>query len=580
MRAAQKRVNLQGAGIQREVEVDSPRPKRSLVGWVLIGGLLSGLPRECGQNVMLGSPLGEADNHLWMWWRSLQDPRMGPWSNRPVGDGILLMDPQNLGPYWIGSQLSPAMGWNISVGSAWLLLVAGAGALGRRLAGPQAGLIAAFFAGCNPVFWGLIDFGISEMWAVGWLGLHLACLEGYQQEGRLHQALLAGVCLGAAASSGWYLALFALAIELAWLLARTGGRPRMGVFVQGGIALAMVSPSLWETWSHKEEWAERIRQAAPHPPGPRADWADLPVYGTDILSWVMPRWTPVEPSKAAYMGIGLLLLAILGLRGRLSWIPMIVGLYLLSLGIWPSLAGVPIGAKGPAGWLTELLPLFAGISHWGRAGAAAIPLLAALAGAGLMRMSRGQTWRLHTILALVLLDAIMLSPTPWPRPTIHMELPQILSELPGSGGVIQLPFDNGRMPFSDEPARLFNRFQVLHQHPVAENYEGVDALLVRSRLIAAADRECWVRSTLPLHQRPPPEWRSAAAPTGDALIAELDQLREWGFEWIVLHRARCRKASGVIQLLEGVIGEGEHPEGPAGDWRWRLRDKSSNTIYR
>ncbi|RME24463.1 MAG: hypothetical protein D6798_11205, partial [Deltaproteobacteria bacterium] len=182
----------------------------------------------------VGHPLGEADNHRWMWWRAAAvlsgDP--GPWANLPVGEALPVMDPANLLLYLPAGLLDPVVGWNLAA----LLLVALSGLGARALAwelGARDGAMIALVAGCcSPFLAGVLDFGITESWGIGWLALHAAWLLRYARTGRPAAGGLAGIFLGACALTGWYQALFTLVVEVPlvlWALRRGGLRRLPGL---------------------------------------------------------------------------------------------------------------------------------------------------------------------------------------------------------------------------------------------------------------------------------------------------------------------------------------------------------------
>ncbi|MFT4976513.1 MAG: hypothetical protein ACI8S6_002418 [Myxococcota bacterium] len=335
----------------------------------------------------------------------------------------------------------------------------------------------------------------------------------------------------------------------------------------------MVLPALVRFLAVRDQWRPRWLAPPPGPPGPRPDWAELPIYGTDLLNLLLPYVGDVHPSKSVYIGLVVLFLALWGLLWRPRqagpmWL-LALGPLSLSLGYWPTVAGYPMGVPGPAWFLVEAMPELRGLSHWHRAAGAAVPFIAAAAAIGFDALPK-RRWLLPVVSALILLDGALLSQTAWPRTTFVLSAPESLTTLPGEGGIIQIPFDNSREMFSDEPARIYSRWQLVHGRQIAENYEGVDALLERSVLVAAAQSACWNRSTLPPYYQPPPEMRDPEPPDAEALAAEREELIGWGYEWIVLHRERCRVPARAIPLLDRLLGRGERL--PDGDVAWRLAE--------
>lgn len=526
----------------------------------------------------LGSALGEADNHLWMFWQAQQRlaGRPGPWANLPEPGTLLLMDPANLPVYLLGAWIDPVIGWNLLAAFSVGLALVGGHRLGAEVGGPAAATPTMLALGCTPSLAGVIDLGITEAWGLGWLALHAAFLLRLARLGRAKDALGAGLCLGALALTGWYAALFGLVAEaalLAWALARGGARRLPLLLAQGALAALLVLPQLVATMQAPAHWAGRVRPPSPQAPPPRPDWDTMYIQGADLLAFVTPSLHSVDPSLSVYLGPVLLLLALLGLarRPRLAATALMVALPLLilALGHWPSLAGRPFGPWGPAAWLAQAVPALQGISHWHRAVSSAAPFLALAAGLGLASIRSGPLRLLSG--ALLLGDTLLLSHTAWPRQVHPVEAPAVLMELaaqPEPGGVIQIPFDNGRPMFSTEPARLYDRWQVRHGRPRAESYEEADAILLRSPLVAGWHGACGLVWTLPPEQLPPRRVREQAALVESAQIqAEIEGLREAGFSFVVLHTARAPQAEQALAAISGALGPGT----PVGDDRyWRL----------
>jgi hypothetical protein len=318
----------------------------------------------------------------------------------------------------------------------------------------------------------------------------------------------------------------------------------------------MALPALWAFQDARELWQGRWHRAPRSPPPWRPDWGDLPILGTDALNLVLPRIEAEPVSKSVYLGIVVLLLVGVGLlrRPRAAGPLTLVAapLLLLALGPWPTVGGHAVGVRGPAWLAMELIP---GAAHWHRAAAAAVPFLAAAAAVGAEAVGL-RAW----IAALIVLDGIAFSQTSWPRTAHEPGVPAGLEET-FEGGVVQLPFDNGRVPFSTEPARVSNRWQAFHGHPASENYEGRDAVLLRSPLIARAQAACGVPSTLPPEQVAPAPRREVDA------SAERQALHAWGYRRVVLHRARARTPALARSVLESALGP---PREAGADLVWQI----------
>lgn len=459
-------------------------------------------------------PLGEGTNHAWMFWRAFQD---GPVANWPEGLAIPLMDPVNLPLAVLGLQ---------GVVYANLVLAfLGAWALARALDATEAGAATAGVAAMSaPVLLGFVDMGLTESLPIGWLGLHAAALIRWGDTGRQRWWLAASLALAAFALSGWYHALFGLVVELplaAWVLWRS--RRPLGVLAQGVLAAALVLP---RALAHDSAiWAHRFVRASPHPPELRPHWRELPVFGTDLLNLVQPALESVGPSKSVYIGVVGLALALLGRRRGL--LLLAVPLWVLALGHHLSVAG-HVAFALPA----KFIPLD-GVSHWHRAAGPASIFLAVAAGFGAERLPRW--WIAPTLLVL---DSLMLSQTAFPRALTDPTPPAVYEQV--DGVLLELPFDNRRVDFGAEIPRRSNLYQPSHGQPVAENHEGVDALLSRPS-IRAADGACF-------GDEPPPS-------------LDLD-----GIEQVLVVEALCPSPEGLLQALTLQLGE---PITAEGGWLFR-----------
>jgi hypothetical protein len=565
------------------VETPSPSPPKAAwtVGLALVSAALFTWPLVLRPFAIYGHPHGETDNHLWMFWRATRQlVGSGPVANLPEGLPLPLMDPINLPLALPGFLVDPALGYGgLVMGNVLLGMVAGY-FLARQLVGPRAAWVAMVAIGCSPFLSGAMEFGITESWPVWALAAHLGFLLRYARgEGAgWRDALAAGLCLGAFALSGWYHAFFGLLVEAViapWLAWRH--RRWKGVLGQGALAALLVLPALLRFLAIRALWTGRW-----HLPGsvPRAHldhWRWLRNYGTDLLNLVLPSLEPAPISLSVYLGLGATVLALLGWwwrrRALTPFLLATLVLLTLALGHWVRVggevlivAGHPV--PGPARLLVQLVPPLVGLSHWHRAVGPATVLLGLMAAVGAQRLIAGRSWRALLLVSLLLAESLFLGQTRWPRSVYTSELPSIYEALEAPGAVLELPFDNGRVPFSQTPARLLNRWQVFHGRPVAENYEGRDAILALNRLAAVADRYCGVPPTRPPHELPPPSMLHAAPLEEDgALAGEVRGLSVAGFTWVVLHRDRAKTPDRAQALLERALGVPDLRRGEAVAWR-------------
>ncbi len=548
------------------VEAVTPLWQGRRVMLAIIAGVICAWPARPPWSAIIGHSLGETDNHLWMFWvglrRALGDDRA--LVNLPDGLPIPLMDPVNLPVFAAFWAAGPVIAWSAVIAANLALALIGGALLAREVAGEGAELVGAVALVSAPFLAGVIDFGITESWPLGLFALHAACLLRHGRTGERRWALGAGLSLGAIALSGWYHAFFGVLLEamlVPWVLWRYR---RPGTALQGLIGLACAIPPLLAFLPVRGFWKGRYHPPPLDPAPTWPDWLWLPRQGTDLLNLLIPRWETVAPSKAVYLGVVLLLLVLRGLwRAPRQAGPMVIlalPFLALALGHWPRIAGEAIGFRGPSWFFSYYFPALQGISHWHRAVGAAVPFLAAAAAVG----ARDLLTRRHGALLLtaaLVTDAVAFSQTPWPRPAHEPTVPAALLALGDPGeepsGVIQLPFDNARVEFTPVPARLYNQWQVFHQHPVSENYEGTDALLVSSRLVAALDGACGLSFTGPRAHGPNETWRRKPVETDpEKLAAERHKLLKMGYRWVVLHEDRAQTPERVRVAMRTVAGEG------------------------
>jgi hypothetical protein len=537
------------------------------VGLALAAAVLFTWPLVLRPLGIYGHPLGETDNHLWMFWRAVaQLGGAGPVANHPEGLPLPLMDPINLPLALPGFLVHPGLGFGLMVLGNVLLGALAAWWLARQFVGPRAAWVALVAVGCSPFLAGVMEFGITESWPVWALCVHLVFLLRYARGGRAREAWAAGLFLGAFALSGWYHALFGVICELVvvpWLLWRH--RRWSGLLGQGVLAGLLVLPAFLRFLAVRSLWAGRWHLPNAVPRAHLDHWRWLRNYGTDAANLVLPSVEPAPISLSVYLGLGVLALAVAGLwlrRREAAPFALLAGIFLLlALGHWVrvggdviTLAGQPL--PGPARLLVQAFPPLVGLSHWHRAVGPATVFLGLLAAMGAERLVAGRSWRALLLVALLLAESLFLGQTRWPRMVYSPGIPAIYAALEAPGPILELPFDNGRLPFSQTPARLYNRWQVFHGHPVAESYEGRDAILASNRLAAVADALCGVPPTRPPHELPPRSMGDASAIADEAALrAAADGLSGAGFTWVVLHRDRAKTPARAEALLVRAFGE-------------------------
>lgn len=501
---------------------------------------------------LLANGVGEGNNHYWMFWRAFQS---GPVSNLPDGVPIPIMDPVNL--IWAAPWMwSPALAFNAVVLANMLLAFAGAWALAWVLELDwRACIVAGLACMSAPFLWGVTSFGITESLPVGWLALGVAALNRHGQQGLHRWWILAGLCIGAFGLSGWYHAAFAVPVLLVlspWLAWRY--RRPLGLLGAALIVVAMCTPALLEFLSVREFWRPRWRNPDHAPPAFYPDWRSMPHRGADLLNFFLPSLERVPVSKSVYLGLVTVGLAFFGGKRARIWLGVVTVMLLFALGFWLKVAGQTafggVQLRLPAGWLTDIAPAFEGITHWHRAIGPALPFLALAAAFGAERLIKRWEKAWIPLSAALILESILLSQTPWPRDLTAVEVPTVLVELP-PGALAILPFDNAEINGRTEVPRRYNLWQPSLNRPVTENYEGADAALKRSALLAASDALCQV----PGADRGPHTVSEEQRSPERALAEGARGLQEVGVRYVSLHQALCPGYPAAYALLEQALGE-------------------------
>ena len=432
---------------------------------------------------LIGHPLGEANNHFWMFWRAGQGAVV---SNYPVGVSFTLMDPVNWPVFALFARLDPALGYNAVFVFNLCLAFLGASLLARSL-GVSRG--ASFSAGvaccCSPFLAGLGSFGITEAWPIGWLGIHCALVLTWSKSGRLLHLVGAGLALVAFLYSGWYHAVFVLMVEvgfLAWFLSRSEKQKAALFSLQALVAGLCVLPVFVRFLGQRDFWQGRWHGVPSESLPYWSEWREVPRTGADGVNLFLPSFSSVSVSNSVYLGLVVLLLCVwAGKRARL--LLAAAGFFvILSLGYRLTLMGHQTFWGGsvllPAAWLTWVFDPLEGLTHWYRALGPAVLFLAVAASMGVERLAQRRPVWLLLAPVLILADSLWLSQTPWPRDQISVVPPRVYEHVDrGGGAVLQIPLHNQRRDFSDDVPRVHNLWQPLHGLVVAENYEGVDAVL-------------------------------------------------------------------------------------------------------
>lgn len=504
-------------------------------------------PAVLRPNLVTAWPRGEADNHLWMHWQSAHPGSV--WSNLPEGTGIPLMDPANLPIFALGFLFGPAIAWTLALTFNSALSAIGGYLLGKELSGRQEGGWMGMAVLCgSPFLAGVGDFGLTEAWPLGWWAIHLAFLVRFHRTIHWKWAALSGAAGAAFALSGWYHVVFALLGSpiIVLLGIRQHWKNKnwwLGIAVITIISAVPSIPGWLYLVEHRSLWSHRWAHSAPVPGGHLTDWRSGPHGGgTDLVNLFLPSIKSIPGSRTVYLGWIALVLAALSLRERTGrWFVAVAVLFaILSLGPAVTVAGkLLLHLPNPVG----------GMTHWYRAVG---PLTVALCAAAAIATPKG---RLGIFLALaVVIESTFLSNAPWPRLQYDARPPQTLMELEGNGGLVLLPFDNGRLEFSKQVPRIYDRWGPYLERPLSENYEGPDTLLLRNRLIASADFLGGPSPSIPLDWKPPTAFADPNSLSKEVGKNSVIALQKSKVEWVVFIRENARQQEATRAFLSSTLG--------------------------
>ncbi|MBN1336771.1 MAG: hypothetical protein JXB39_12505 [Deltaproteobacteria bacterium] len=482
----------------------------------------------------------------------------------PEGIDYVLVDPANLPAFAVGSLLGPAAGYNAVVWSGLVLAGLGGALLARRVGGaPWLGAIAAMAC---PTLLSAVSPGTTEDFAVGWVAIHLALLLGYVQAGGTLRWLGATLSLVLAVHGGPYngvwaaLADAAVGCGLVWKARRDGWRPVGRALAVGGSALALCAPFAWTLLTERTPGLPGTRALAglQRPPlGSVLAFRTLPSPSADVLDlWLPAAFTGGKQpfASTAYLGPVALLFAVGAVvrdRRRWPWLAGALAFALVSLGAWILVGGRPLRVgqglvPGPAAALMAALPgLLARLTRWFRAGAVATFLLAPLVS------TWGRSRAGPVVALLVVLDAVVCSPVPWPL--LATPAPDVapLLALPAPGALVDLPAEIRDRPppgcFTDHPALL----QVYHRRPTA------------GPLVLAPD----------VGPRAREAGEVVEAVAREAVLAPgtRESLLEEGFRYVVLHRRAVRGDPEARRRLTACLGEPVAMTEALGIWDLQVR---------
>lgn len=452
----------------------------------------------------------------------------------------------------ITAAFGPVAGYNAAVLLSFVLSGLGGYALTRHVTQNRR---AAFVGGCVLAF---APFHMTKVWdgqleliAIQWLPFYLLFLvRSAEAEGRIRDALLAGLFLALVAYTSWYYLYFAalasLLAALLWLPYRAGLRSFVAAF--GRLALAaivaglLIAPAIGS-----------LVESAFGRSGPSASSALLPARSATLLDFFLPSYLhplwgawvaqiggPWHAGVAAWnvsLGSVALLLACVALwhapGAAWRWLILILAACLLALGpslhIGPLQTGIPLPyaalATLPGGNLSHRPGHFVVI---------AVVALAPLAGLGMsLLLARWNAPARNWLFAGVLLAlAWEYLPPRWQlwEPVTHPYYQQLAGE---PGALLVLPAQ------AEDPRPLFD--QVRHGRPI------MGGLLARSPEYdpprAPGLRDLWRADSEPARLLPTQRAEALAA------------LNYYGVGEIVIERTRMQagEATALAKVLPWLL---------------------------
>jgi hypothetical protein len=451
--------------------------------WGALVWAVAAAPLWWSPALLTGYERGEADNHRWMLWQAAHPTQV--WSNLPDGTGMPLVDPVHLPVFWVGLLFGPTFAWNLTLGVDLVIAVAGGAYLAVRATDRREVAPVGMMLALAPALHGVVAFGVSEAWTLGWLAFFLGGWAGFVRSGRRLDAVVAAAGLGGYLLSGgyaWFFAVISIALAAAWARPSRERLP-LALLILGSGAIVAV-PAMAQFWAARAVWADRLHPVISW--RTLVGWRDGPEGGSDLLMLVIPR-LPVPAGRSTYLGVASLLLATAGVRRQAGAAVAVAVFGLLSLGVVVHVAGHAV-VPGVA-----MLPSLAGfhwIHHWYRATGPMAVWLIPLVAQGAIWLADGKRrippWMLAAVVGV---DVVALGGNTWPASQYDPTPPPGIRDLGGAGGLLVLPLDR-EGEFTTDIPRPFERWGPEIGRPLAMSYETPVAMRDRVRLVAALDRAC------------------------------------------------------------------------------------------
>lgn len=533
----------------------------------------------------LGRACSEAPAHLWGLWVAadglevhgplLRDAAVG-W---PGHFRSHLIDPVHLAVFvpvtrLIGGPAGAVLAWNLLHLLAVLLGGLGSIALGRRLrlGGWPLGLLTAAVVG-SPALLHHPELGRSEYLPAMGLPLVLAGLWDAARGGRLRRGWLAGLGLGAVASSGPTLALFLAPVVGLCGLAWTRDlplAPRLRVLASVALpGLLGAGTALWAV----------LQWPPPHASDMLGGLARELVSSADLPSLLRIGPPLRDLEHTPYLGLVPVSLGLYGLwrdpRRVVPWAGLVVLLVLLAIGPLPRLGATLLA--GPVSLLTALVPALGAVSGWPRAAWLLGLPLGVCAAVGLAQLGRHQRWLGPLLIVALLTDHARYPPprverrgSAWFAPAPTAALLEVEAALP-PGPLFTLPAvtpASGEACAPDAPWLLWG--QALDRPVSANQGRPTDGLAASGWLAAGLVRqpEALLRS-----QR--------RRPVDAACVREqIELLHDTGVVAVVVDD-RLPRGSPTQRALEVLLGVPHRRSGAVSAWelsRWLAENPQAAAV--
>ncbi|MCC6625864.1 MAG: hypothetical protein IT340_00555 [Chloroflexi bacterium] len=478
---------------RRVIDVAAP-----VAGFALLAiGLTWPLALHLGDRFAGNRPL-DIWVHAWsLWWVrfALGTLRTSPfethWLFYPDGVALYL---HTLTP--LAGLLAAPVGWlwgatvayNVTAIAALALAGLATYRLARRWTSPAGAALAGVAFAAAPWVLHQLRVGHLNLMNAGWLPLAILLLLRASDSGRWRDGLLAVVGLAAAALVELQFVLFlavAGAVVLVERLATAGSwrqaarRGRTLGLIAVGFGLLLLPLAVAATRQGATVTAADLTKYRAEQTEYAADLAAYtvpqllhPLWGRQVSAWLVehPLGAPTEGRVG--LGLTVLVLAAVALAARRPGVGLWGGIglagLLLSLGPWPQVGGVVLGAPGPFALLADapLVSLMRTPARFAVLVALATAVLAGIGLAVVMAAAR-RRWGSRAagataigLSALLLFEAL---PTPFPSTApLPPDLAEQIAAVAGDGAVLELPY------LADDSPRMF--FQLLHQRPITSGY--------------------------------------------------------------------------------------------------------------